>query len=60
MNYDEKIVKNSASLEEAATRICCYGYHDTNGVSKEDVLKYMKLGAMWQKDKKGGERCYQS
>ncbi|MCR4849056.1 MAG: hypothetical protein K5920_09450 [Bacteroidales bacterium] len=48
MNYDEKIVKESASLEEAAARICSYGYYDTKGVSKEDVLKYMKLGALWQ------------
>lgn len=50
MNYDEKIVKKSASLEEAATMICSYGYYDTRGVSKEDVLKYMRLGAQWQKE----------
>lgn len=50
MNYDEKIVKESASLEDAATKICCYGFYDTKGVSKEDVLKYMRLGALWQKD----------
>lgn len=49
MNYDEKIVKESASLEEATTKICCYGFYDTKGVSKEDVLKYMRLGALWQK-----------
>ena len=50
MNYDEKIVKESTSLEDATTEICCYGFYDTKGVSKEDVLKYMRLGALWQKE----------
>lgn len=45
MKYESKAVKESKTIEEAAIMICSYGHYDTNGVSRKDIIKYMKLGA---------------
>ena len=53
MSFETKIIKSSKTIEEAAVKICGYGYYDTNGVSRDDIIKYMKLGAEFAQ--KGGE-----
>ena len=54
MSYESKVVKESKTIEEAAIKICCYGYYDNNGISRKDIIKYMKLGAEFAR--KGGEK----
>lgn len=33
-----------------ATSLCGYGYYDPNGVPKEAIVKYLAMGAEWQRE----------
>lgn len=46
---EEKAVNSSKTIEEAAMKICGYGFYDYNGISREVIIKYMKLGAEFAK-----------
>jgi len=50
----EEIIKKAKDLYQEllpfATYICGYAFHDNDGVPKETILKYLSIGAQWQKE----------
>jgi hypothetical protein len=48
--WENKLCRESKSLEAMTASLCGYGYYDRNGVPKEAVVKYLKMGAEWQKE----------
>lgn len=44
MKFEKQVIKESKTIEEAAIKLCGYGYYDSNGISRKDIIKYMKLG----------------
>lgn len=48
--WEKKLCRESKSPEAMATSLCGYGYYDPNGVPKEAIVKYLAMGAEWQRE----------
>lgn len=48
--WERKFCRESKSPEAMATSLCGYGYYDPNGVPKEAIVKYLAMGAEWQRE----------
>ena len=58
--WEKKLCRESKSPEAMATSLCGYGYYDPNGVPKEAIVKYLVMGAEWQKEQMMKGLCFET
>lgn len=49
-NYEEKLIRETNTIEELVTRICGYGYYDNKGIERSDIERYIEIGVKWSKE----------